>query len=385
MKEKEIYMSEVVDLCRNLVRFPSWNSKVEDALAFMQKYFENMGFSARIMTFKNSKGQSVANLYASYGEGHPHLLFSGHMDVVPSGDDAAWMFPAFEGKIDNNILYGRGIADMKGGIACFADACREFVKENKFQGKISFVISGDEEEPLVDGTEKMLEQLHAEGEVFDFAIVGEPSNPKEMGDEIKVGRRGDIVLRITSFGQQGHTAYPDMVVNPIHNLVGLLNTMQTDNLDNGNKFFGPSTLQITTFDVGNPASNVVPAQAYAQIDIRFNSNHTSRSIVDWAEKHIAAAKGKFVLEPEYVGESFLSPISKNVEMLKDIVFRHTGKIPAYSTAGGTSDARFVKKYCPVVEYGLTNAFIHKVNECEKVENIELLQKIYKDFLRGFFS
>ncbi len=378
-------MSEVVDLCRKLVRFPSCNSKVEEALTFMKGYFEELGFSARIMSFKNTKGQSVSNLYATYGEGHPHLLFSGHMDVVPSGDETAWRFPAFEGNVEDGILYGRGIADMKGGIACFADACREFISENKFQGKISFIISGDEEEPLVDGTEKSMEQLLDEGEVFDFAIVGEPSNPKGMGDEIKVGRRGDIVLRITSFGQQGHTAYPDMVVNPIHNLVGLLNAMLTDKLDDGNEFFGPSTLQITTVDVGNPASNVVPAQAYAQIDIRFNSNHTSQSIVDWAKKHIAAAKGKFVLEPEYVGESFLSPISKNVEMLKEIIFHHTGKNPAYSTAGGTSDARFVKKYCPVVEYGLTNGSIHKVNECEKVANIELLQKIYKDFLNGFFS
>ncbi len=378
-------MSEVVDLCRKLVRFPSCNSKVEDALAFMQKYFEGLGFSVRILNFENAKGQTVSNLYATYGEGHPHLLFSGHMDVVPAGDETAWRFPAFDGNVEKGVLYGRGIADMKGGIACFADACREFINENKFQGKISCIISGDEEEPLVDGTEKMLEQLSAEGEVFDFAIVGEPSNPKEMGDEIKVGRRGDVVLRITSFGQQGHTAYPDMVINPIHNLVGLLNAMLTDKLDDGNEFFGPSTLQVTTVDVGNPASNVVPAQAYAQIDIRFNSNHTSQSIVNWTKKHIAAAKGKFVLEPEYVGESFLSSISPKVEMLKEIISRHTGKIPAYSTAGGTSDARFVKKYCPVVEYGLTNGSIHKVNECEKVENIELLQKIYKDFLRGFFG
>lgn len=378
-------MSDVVKLCQNLVKFPSYNSQVDEALNFLKNYFEKLNFHTEIMTFTNDKGQSVSNLYASYGQGHQHLLFCGHMDVVPAGDEKSWVESPYSANIKDGILYGRGIADMKGGIACFADACREFIKDITFEGKISIIISGDEEEPLVDGTERVLETLKSRGEVFDFALVGEPSNPKILGEEIKVGRRGDIILRITSVGKQGHTAYPHLTINPIHNLVNLLALMQNQPLDEGNEFFGPSTLQVTTFDVGNTASNVVPAQATTQIDIRFNSNHTSQSIIAWAKRKITETEGDFKLEAEVIGESFLSPIGSTIEVLKSVIHEQTGLTPVYSTAGGTSDARFVRNYCPVVEFGLINATIHKVNECESVANIELLQNIYKEFLVRFFG
>lgn len=378
-------MSEVVKLCQNLVKFPTYGSQVDEALNFLKTYFEDLNFHTEIITFTNNKGQSVSNLYASYGQGHQHLLFGGHIDVVPAGDEKAWVEPPFAANIKDGILYGRGIADMKGGVACFADACREFIQNIKFDGKISIIISGDEEEPLVDGTERVLETLKARGEVFDFALVGEPSNPKTLGEEIKVGRRGDVVLKITSIGKQGHTAYPHLTINPIHNLVNLLALMQNQPLDEGNEFFGPSTLQVTTFDVGNTASNVVPAQAKAQIDIRFNSNHNSQGIVAWAKHKIAETEGEFELDVEVVGESFLSPITGTIELFKSVTQEQTGLNPEYSTSGGTSDARFIRNYCPVVEFGLTNATIHKTSECETIANIELLQNIYKEFLVRFFG
>ncbi len=377
-------MAEVIDLCRKLVQFRSFDGNTKEIIDFLQEYSEQCGFKARELTFEYN-GKTVVNLCASYGEGRPHLLFAGHIDVVPAGDEKLWQQPPFDALIKDDIFYGRGIADMKGGAACFIVACKDFIKDNKFAGKITIILSGDEEEPVVEGTRRILEQLHHEGEKFDFALVGEPSNPQTMGDEIKVGRRGDIVLHITSHGQSGHTAYAPAESNAARNLINLLYAMQNDSLDAGNKFFGPSTMHVTTFDVGNGATNVVPNTAKATIDIRFNSEHTYKDIEAWCNRHISRTEGEFDVTPEYIGESFLSPIDDNIKALQKIIAEHTGKKPAYSTAGGTSDARFVKNYCPVVEYGLTNGTIHKVNECESVKNIETLYDIDKEFLRFFFG
>lgn len=377
-------MSEVIDLCRKLVRFKSYDGNTKEVIGFLKDYLEQCGFKARVLTYENDD-KEVVNLCAEYGQGHPHLLFAGHIDVVSAGDEAEWQQPPFGAVIKEGFLYGRGVADMKGGAACFVEACKDFIKDNKFAGKITIIFSGDEEEPVVEGTRCILEQLHDEGEEFDFALVGEPSNPKMMGDEIKVGRRGDIVLHITSRGQSGHTAYASADSNAARNLINLLHAMQNDSLDAGNKFFGPSTMHVTTFDVGNGATNVVPNTAKATLDIRFNSEHSYRDIEAWCNKHISQTEGKFEVTSEYIGESFLSPIDDNIKALQKIIAEHTGKEPAYSTAGGTSDARFVKNYCPVVEYGLTNGTIHKVNECESVKNIETLYDIDKEFLRFFFQ
>ncbi|MEE6207592.1 MAG: succinyl-diaminopimelate desuccinylase [Alphaproteobacteria bacterium] len=377
-------MAEVIDLCRKLVKFRSFDGNTKEIIDFLQEYSEQCGFKARELTFEHN-GKTVVNLCASYGEGRPHLLFAGHIDVVPAGDEKLWQQPPFDAVIKDDIFYGRGIADMKGGAACFIVACKDFIKDNKFAGKITIILSGDEEEPVVEGTRRIMEQLHHEGEKFDFVLVGEPSNPQTMGDEIKVGRRGDIVLHITSHGQSGHTAYAPAESNAARNLINLLYAMQNDSLDAGNKFFGPSTMHVTTFDVGNGATNVVPNTAKATIDIRFNSEHTYKDIEAWCNRHISRTEGKFDVTPEYIGESFLSPIDDNIKALQKIIAEHTGKKPAYSTAGGTSDARFVKNYCPVVEYGLTNGTIHKVNECESVKNIETLYDIDKEFLRFFFG
>jgi len=377
-------MSDLIKLCQKLVQFQSVGNNCTEALLFLKKFLEQNNFSARIMDFE-VEGKKVFNLCASFGNGKPHLLFVGHIDVVPAGDSTLWHYSPFAAEIENNVLYGRGIADMKGGIACFLQACKDFTQNNNFAGKITLVISGDEEEPIVEGAKKMLELLDGEHEHFDFAIVGEPSNPLTMGDEIKIGRRGDIVLNITSYGQSGHTAYADVNSNPVHNLVNLLYSLQHDKLDDGNAYFAPSSLHITTFDVNNRASNVVPHQAFAQIDIRFNSEHTFADIEQWLQRHIQQTSGQFSYKAEYVGEAFLSPINNHIESLRRIIQQYTGKLPVYSTAGGTSDARFVKKYCPVVEYGLTNKTIHKNDECENLDNITTLYNVYKAFMTYFFG
>lgn len=378
-------MSELIELCQNLVKFPSYNNNLSGVLSFLRKELEKLGFCAEIIKFANAQGQEVENLYAKYGCGQPSLLFAGHVDVVPSGEITSWKHPPFDAVIDDDVLYARGISDMKGGVGCFINACQEFIQSNSFNGSISLVISGDEEEPIVNGTYQLMEYLTAQGESFDFCIVGEPSNPNQIGEEIKVGRRGDVVLRIKSIGQQGHTAYPSLAINPIHNLVKLLNNLQNDILDEGNDYFGPSTLQVTTIDVGNLASNVIPASASAQIDIRFNSNYDSKGIIAWIQKHIDNCEGKFGLESEVVGESFLSPISVSTELLKTCIEKISGISPKYSTSGGTSDARFIKNYCDVVEFGLTNASIHKINESAKVSDIKMVAEIYKEFLTNYFS
>ena len=378
-------MSEVINLCQELVRFQSVEENVEEAMSFLQKYLQNIGFSTRLMFFDTNNKKRIPGLCATYGKGSPHLLFSGHIDVVTPGNVSAWKYPPFEAHIEDEILYGRGIADMKGGIACFIKACKDFIATNNFSGKITLIISGDEENPIIEGSQRILETLNDEGEKFDFALVGEPSNPKTMSDEIKIGRRGDIVLNITSYGQLGHTAYADKSSNPIYNLTNLLYTLQNDKLDNGNAYFAPSMLHITTIDVNNCASNVVPNLAHARVDIRFNSEHTYNDIENWVNEHIKKITGSFKIEYEYIGESFLSPINEHTEKLKQIIVKHTGFSPKYSTSGGTSDARYIKDYCPVIEYGLTNSTIHKVNECENISNIELLYKIYRDFLTDFFN
>ncbi len=378
-------MSELMDLCQKLVSFDSVENNTSAVFDFMQAYLQKAGFAVELIYSTSEDGQkTLPALYASIGQGQKHLLFSGHLDVVPAGDESKWRFPPFAAEISDGVLYGRGIADMKGGVAAFVSAAIDMVKTHKFNGKISLLLASDEETATVETTKKALQVLAQRGEKFDFSLVGEPSNPNKLGEEIKIGRRGDVVLNITSFGTQGHTAYPHLADNPIHHLVELLIKLKNHKFDDGNEFFGPSSLQMTTIDVGNKASNVVPEKAFAQLDVRFNSEQNSQKIISLVQKYMAETEGKFELKADVVGESFLSPKDENVQKLCDIITAVCGITPEYSTSGGTSDARFVAKYCPVVEFGLTNATIHKVNECEKTENIEKLKLIYEKFLQSFF-
>ena len=379
-----VKMFEVLKLSSQLVRCGGVGTDIAAVVSMMKKYLDDHGFKTEIIDCYNEKAKMPA-LYATIGTGKKHLLFNGHLDVVPAGDAALWSYPPFEAEIHDDVLYGRGIADMKGGVAAFAVAVSSLASEKKLNGRVSLLLSTDEEEPVVNTTQKALEILAERGEKFDFALVGEPSNPEKIGEEIKIGRRGDVILRLTSYGVQGHTAYPHLADNPIHHLVNLLARIQNDVLDNGNDFFSPSSMQVTTFDVGNAASNVIPEKAFAQIDVRFNSEQTSQKIIERVRHHIKETDGHFELSYEVVGESFLSPVTSEIELLKDVIREICQCETVYSTFGGTSDARFVRQYCPVVEFGLTNATIHKIDERESVANLICLQNIYQKFVTAYFT
>ena len=377
-------MFEVLKLSSQLVRCGGVGTDIAAVVSMMKKYLDDHGFKTEIIDCYNEKAKMPA-LYATIGTGKKHLLFNGHLDVVPAGDAALWSYPPFEAEIHDDVLYGRGIADMKGGVAAFTVAVSSLASEKKLNGRVSLLLSTDEEEPVVNTTQKALEILAERGEKFDFALVGEPSNPEKIGEEIKIGRRGDVILRLTSYGVQGHTAYPHLADNPIHHLVNLLARIQNDVLDKGNDFFSPSSMQVTTFDVGNAASNVIPEKAFAQIDVRFNSEQTSQKIIERVRHHIKETDGHFELSYEVVGESFLSPVTSEIELLKDVIREICQCETVYSTSGGTSDARFVRQYCPVVEFGLTNATIHKIDERESVANLICLQNIYQKFVTAYFT
>ncbi len=379
-------MSEVITLCQNLVRYESVEPHITEIFSFIANYLKNCGFEVEeIICSSDNQEKSLPALYAHIGSGKKHLLFNGHLDVVPAGDINKWNYSPFDGKISDGKIFGRGIADMKGGIAAFICAVKEVITQDFSDGKISILLASDEETASVNTTQKALKYLAQKGEKFDFAIVGEPSNPKEIGEEIKIGRRGDIVIRLTSYGTQGHTAYPHLADNPIHHLLDLLHKLTNIKFDDGNDFFAPTNMQITTIDVGNNASNIIPEKAVAQIDIRFNSEQNSEKIINQIKKEINNTQGQFTLETEVIGESFLSPQNHDVMILKKNISDLCQIQPVLSTSGGTSDARFIYKYCPVVEFGLTNATIHKINECERIENIEKLQKIYQAFLVDYFN
>ena len=377
-------MSEAIDLCRELIRFQTDNNQNRQILEFLRDYLEDCGFHAEIVAFADKDGRTVDNLLARIGSGSPHLLFGGHVDVVPAGDSNLWKYPPFEAADDGEYLYGRGVSDMKGGIACFAAAVKEFLSGGSFNGSISLMISGDEEEGIVDGTERLLEYAAARGEKYDFALVGEPSNPQKLGEAIKIGRRGDIFFKIISKGTAGHTAYPQLADNPISHLVKFLGDLISEPLDNGNDFFEPSTIALTTFDVNNPASNVIPSEASAAFDIRFNSEHSGASLIEYVREKAATAEGNIRIEPRIFGESFLSSSGGACALLTEAVRKVTGLTPEYSTGGGTSDARFIKNYCQVVEFGLVSETIHKINERVKLSDIDKLQLVYTEFLKSYF-
>lgn len=378
-------MSDAISLCKKLVQFQSDNNNNREALLYLQAYLQELGFEAEIISFSAKDGKKVDNLWAKIGQGAPHLLFNGHIDVVPAGDLSLWNFPPYAGEDDGEYLYGRGISDMKGGIACFIAAVKEFLRQGSFKGAISLLISGDEEETIVDGTERLLEYTAAQGEKYDFAIVGEPSNPYKLGEALKIGRRGDVFFKIISKGVAGHTAYPQLAVNPVSNLVNFLHNLLAKPLDKGNAFFEPSTMALTTIDVKNPASNVIPSEAVAGLDVRFNSEHSGASLIEKLRQEAARAEGEFVIEPKIFGESFLSAKGGACEILVGAIREVCGLTPEYSTGGGTSDARFVKNYCQVIEFGLISESIHKTNERAKLQDIEALQKIYTLFLQNYFA
>jgi succinyl-diaminopimelate desuccinylase len=336
---------------------------------------------------KGEKTDPIVNLYARYGSGRPNLCFAGHTDVVPPGTADAWSFDPFAATIRDGALCGRGAVDMKGAIAAFIAAAERFLAARGagFAGSISLLITGDEEGIAVNGTKKVLEWLREHGEALDACVVGEPTSAEDLGDMIKIGRRGSMTGRLTVEGMQGHVAYPHRADNAAHRLIALLQSLIAEPLDGGTEHFQPSGLQVTTIDIGNPATNVIPGSARATFNIRFNDRWTSHKLKTWVTERLGARDRKYRLEWEVSGESFLVPPGAVSNCLAAAIGRVTGRTPELSTTGGTSDARFIQAYCPVAEFGLVGQTMHKADERVEISDIGRLTAIYEAFLDRFFA
>ncbi|HTY69090.1 MAG TPA: succinyl-diaminopimelate desuccinylase [Alphaproteobacteria bacterium] len=380
-------MLDPVELTRELIRRPSVTPKDEGALAVLEQALKPLGFNCQRLPFSQAGTADVDNLYARIGSGKPHFCFAGHSDVVPVGDAGGWRHDPFGAEIEGGMLYGRGASDMKGAIGAFAAGAAAFLARQgrTFNGSISLLITGDEEGVAINGTPKMLKWLAGRNESIDACVVGEPTSESALGDMMKIGRRGSMNAKLTVHGVQTHSAYPHQGDNPNHRLIRLLADLTGHELDKGTEWFPPSSLQVTTIDVGNPATNVIPAIARASLNIRFNDLHTSSKLTAWLKERIAAAGGKCDMETHVSGEAFLTKPGPLSALVSDAVHAATGRTPALSTTGGTSDARFICAYTPVVEFGLTSRTAHKVDECAAVADIAALAKIYGGILDRFFA
>ena len=383
--------SPAVSLARDLLRCPSVTPAEGGALALLEARLEAAGFTVSRMVFRDDNTPDVENLFATIGSGAPHFVFAGHTDVVPAGDQDAWAHPPFSGEIVDGVLYGRGAVDMKGGIAAFAAAALDFVAahDGKLPGTLSFLITGDEEGPAINGTVKLLDWAKAQGHEFDACIVGEPTNPDALGDAIKVGRRGSLTGTVTVTGVQGHVAYPHLAKNPVPDLLALLGALQALTLDEGNERFQPSNLEITTIDIGNTATNVIPRQAQARFNVRFNDIWSVESLRTKLRQALSDVSGlscdwSLDFAPDS-SDSFLTHDAALIDALSEAVEAETGRRPELSTGGGTSDARFIKNYCPVVEFGLVGQTMHKIDERVATADLDRLAAIYRRFLDSYFS
>ena len=373
-----------VALTQELIRRPSVTPADEGAMDIVQRTLEDLGFSCRRMKFGE-----IENLYARYGTARPNLCFAGHTDVVPVGDAAAWSRQAFAAEIVEGMLIGRGAVDMKSAVAAFAAAAAKAIAAGQVSGSLSFLITGDEEGVATHGTKMVVEALAAEGEDIDHCVVGEPSSAETFGDMIKIGRRGSINTWITVDGRQGHVAYPHRAANPIPVLIDLLARLQNHVLDDGYTGFQPSNLEVTTVDVGNAATNVIPAQAKARLNIRFNPAHKGGELAAWIEAEAAKSRdgfaGTITVEPVISGEAFLTEPGAFTDVVAAAVQDVAGAAPELSTTGGTSDARFIRALCPVVELGLVGKTMHAVDERAPVQEIHDLQKVYERLIERYFA
>ncbi|WP_343031169.1 succinyl-diaminopimelate desuccinylase [Roseospira navarrensis] len=381
-------LADPVPLARALIQRQSMTPVDDGALDVLQAALETLGFSCRRMPFSQPGTPDVDNLYARLGAGGPHLCYAGHTDVVPVGH--GWTRDPFAAEIEDGVLYGRGAADMKGGIACFVAAfARRLAEGGPPSGSLSLMITGDEEGPGLNGTKRMVETFAAEGEHIDDCIVGEPVNPDTMGEMVKVGRRGSLNVQLTVHGRQGHAAYPHRSDNPIPRLMDMLAALTAEPLDHGSEHFEPSTLVITSVDVGNPATNVIPGKATARFNIRFNDLHTGRSLVERLRDTILAVQkgrpGTVDMDATVQGESFLTPPGRLSDLLQGAAERVTGRRPEISTSGGTSDARFIKDIAAVAEFGLVGRTIHQADECAPLADLESLTEIYRQVIDGYFA
>jgi len=375
---------DAINLTRELIRRPSVTPADAGAMELVERTLAGLGFSCRRMRFGE-----IENLYARYGTARPNLCFAGHTDVVPVGDTAAWSQDAFSAEVVDGVLIGRGAVDMKSAIAAFAAAAAKAIAAGQVKGSLSFLITGDEEGVAVDGTKKVVEALAAQGEVIDHCVVGEPTSSEAFGDMVKVGRRGSINADIEVTGIQGHVAYPHRAANPVPVLIRLLSALQARRLDEGFPEFQPSNLEVTMIDVPNTATNVIPGVARARLNIRFNPNHTGAALAAWIEAEAkAAAAGtpcQVKVTPQISGEAFLTEPGPFTDLVAAAVRDVSGRAPELSTSGGTSDARFIRALCPVVELGLVGKTMHQVDERAPVAEIEMLQAVYERLIERYFE
>jgi succinyl-diaminopimelate desuccinylase len=372
-----------VELTADLVKCASVTPDEGGALVLLETLLSRAGF----ICMRVDRGD-VSNLFARWGQGRT-LGFNGHTDVVPIGDAAAWSVDPFGAKIIDGFLYGRGSTDMKSGVAAFAAAAVDFVSNTPPDGSIVLAITGDEEGPAKDGTVALLDWMDANGETMDHCVVGEPTCPDVMGEMMKVGRRGSMTAYFTARGVQGHSAYPHRAKNPLPAMAELVTALASKELDQGTEYFDASTLAVTTIDTGNPANNVIPAETKATVNIRFNDAHTSDDLADWMASVVADISIRtgidIDMQVQVSGESFVTPLGDFSQMIADAVFAETGLRPTPSTSGGTSDARFVKNHCPVVEFGLVGKTMHQVDERVAVDQIEQLKSIYLRLMKDYFA
>ncbi len=367
-------------LAQALIRCPSVTPADTGAQGVLGAALERLGFTVHRLRFGE-----IENLFARLGDTGQHLCFAGHTDVVPAGDVAAWRGDPFGAEVRDGLLYGRGACDMKGAIAAFVAACAQRLVDGSPVGSISLLITGDEEGPALDGTTRVLDWMAAHGHVPDFCLVGEPTSRERLGDVIKVGRRGSLNARVTLHGTQGHVAYPHRADNPVHRLVRALAALTAAPLDAGSEFFEPSSLQLTSVDVGNPATNVIPAAARAALNIRFNDLHTGAALEAWLRATLAQHAEWFDLDVSVSGESFLTPPGQLVDRLRAAVAAATGVEPVLDTGGGTSDARFIARHCAVAEFGLVGSSMHQVDECVPVAELRELARTYRVVLDALLA
>lgn len=375
-----------LDLCRALVRCPSVTPQDNGALGVLEAALRAAGFATQRVTFSSPGTPDVDNLYARTGTAPPYLVFAGHTDAVPPGDAARWRFDPFGAEVADAMIFGRGAADMKGGIAAFAAAACAFAARGIAKGSIGFLITGDEEGPAVNGTEKLLRWAYDQGERFDHCLVGEPTSAAFLGDTIKIGRRGSLNATLIAHGRQGHAAYPERADNPIPKLLRLVDVLLAAPLDAGTAHFDPSNLEIVSVDTGNPAFNVIPAEVRARLNIRFNDLWTPQTLEAELRRRLDAVAAQYVLDLEPCNAlAFVTKPDSFTELVARAVEKKTGRRPALSTSGGTSDARFIRAYCPVVELGLSGATAHMTDEHIALSDLEALTEIYAAILDAYFS
>ena len=375
-----------VEFTADLIRCPSITPSEGGALDLLQHTLEGLGFKCYRLPFSDVDTPDVDNLYARYGKATPNFCFAGHTDVVPTGPVEEWSANPFHAEVKDDVIIGRGAADMKGAIAAFVSAAQRFIDAGAFDGSISFLITGDEEGPAINGTRKMLDWLDENQEKLDICVVGEPTNPMELGEMAKIGRRGSMNMILNVRGTQGHVAYPHLANNAAHRLVAMLDALISEPLDDGNAHFQASSLQITSIDIGNPTENVIPGEAEARFNIRFNDIHTSESLATWVRNKLdGAANGTdYDLKVRVSGESFVFPPGELSNLISDACEKVVGRRPELSTTGGTSDARFIKNHCPVAEFGLIGQTMHKVDERTRIDDIQNLSEIYLAMLEAYF-